>query len=178
MEIIKVKCKGCGKQIEKENAFLHIHTTKSGNKQNMYYCSEEEYSSITEEKEYYKKCQLIIDEIFGFPIVDNTRNKKLSELHNAGYKYKVIYNCIFDNKEKIERALILKREDFKGKNEMYLKLSYCFGIIKKEISNYSEQKINKLNQETISKDNFYNTKRKEKKEKRSLMDLIRGVNNG
>ena len=170
-----VKCKICGKSVDINSAYKVIHVTKSNKTQNQYFCSQLEYEERKKEKEYYKECQYLLDDIFGEVIVDNTRNKKLSELHKAGYTYETIYNCINDISNKIENALVIKRTDFEGKNSMYLKLSYCFGIIKKEIVNYEHKgKEKKINSDTLNIYEVTYSKRKVKQEKRGLIDIIRG----
>lgn len=170
-----VKCKICGNSVDINSAYKVIHVTKSNKTQNQYFCSQEEYKEREKEKEYYKECQYLLDDIFGEVIVDNTRNKKLSELHKAGYTYETIYSCINDISNKIENALVIKRTDFEGKNGMYLKLSYCFGIIKKEIVNYEHKgKEKKINSDILNASEIIHSKRKVKQEKRSLMDIIRG----
>ena len=45
-----VKCRGCSKQVNTDNAYCHIHITSSGNKQNWWYCSQEEFEEIEKEK--------------------------------------------------------------------------------------------------------------------------------
>lgn len=175
----KVKCKICGNQIEQVNAYKVEHITSSGNKQNQYYCSEKEYLEDKKEKEYYKECQYLLDNIFGEIIVDNTRNKKLSELKQAGYSYETIYTCINEISKKIEDALVIKREDFNCKNGMYMKIAYCFGIIKKEIVNYDHKgKDKKINGDVLNPNEVYKNNRKVKHEKRSIMDIVRGESNG
>ena len=120
-------------------------------------------------------------ELFQEVIVDNTRNKKLSELHKAGYSYETIYTCISDISKTIENALVIKRDDFKGKNAMYMKLAYVFGIIKKEITKYEHKDKSKtMNASYLKPEEMAKSKRKVKQEKRSLMDIIKqkGENNG
>lgn len=174
-----VTCKICKNKIDKENAYHRVHITSGGNKQNEYYCSESEYLKREEEKRFYKECQYLLDTLFNETIVDNTRNKKLSELHKAGYSYEMIYNCIDDNRAKIENALVIKRDDFDGKNGMYMKLAYVFGIIKNEISKYEHETIDKkINSDTLDPSEVYHTTRKVKQEKRSLIDIIKGGSNG
>lgn len=174
-----VKCRICGKQIEKEKAFLHVHYTKSGNKNNQWFCDELEYENDRKEKEYLLECKYLLDDLFNEVIVDNTRNKKLSELHKAGYSYEDIYNCINDNRHTIENALVIKRDDFNVKNGMYMKLAYVFGIIKNEISKYEhEGKSKSLNEERVKAEKMDKTTRRVKQEKRSLMDIIRGGQHG
>ena len=176
-----VKCQICGKKIDREDAYRVEHVTKSGSKSNKYYCNEEEYENDRKEKEYYKECQYLLDQLFQEVIVDNTRNKKLSELHKAGYSYETIYTCISDISKTIENALVIKRDDFKGKNAMYMKLAYVFGIIKKEITKYEHKDKSKtMNASYLKPEEIAKSKRKVKQEKRSLMDIIKqkGENNG
>lgn len=175
----EVTCRICKRKIDKEKAYLVEHYTKSGNKTNWWFCSQEEYENDKKEKEFYKECQYLIDTLFGEIVIDNTRNKRLSDLNKAGYTYETIYNCISDNSSTIENALVIKRDDFNCKNGMYLKLAYTFGIIKNELSKYDHKgKDKKLNVDTIKVSDVDKSKRKIKQEKRSLMDIIRGGGNG
>ena len=80
-----VKCRGCGKQVNTDSAFCHIHITSSGNKQNWWYCSQEEFEEIEKEKRYLLECKYMTDDIMGYEITNNVRNKFLSELNKAGY---------------------------------------------------------------------------------------------
>ncbi|WP_312286650.1 hypothetical protein [Terrisporobacter sp.] len=174
-----VTCRGCKTKIDKDKAFIHEHISKSGKKTNYYYCSKNEYESIQKEKRFYKECQYLLDDLFNETIVDNTRNKNLSELNKSGYSYEMIYNCIDDNRSKIENALVIKRDDFSSKNGMYMKLAYVFGIIKNEISKYEHETIDKkINSDTLDPSEVYHSTRKVKQEKRSLMDIINGGSNG
>ena len=175
----EVTCRICKRKIDKEKAYLVEHYTKSGNKTNWWFCSQEVYENDKKEKEFYKKCQYLIDTLFGEIVIDNTRNKRLSDLNKAGYTYETIYSCISDNSSTIENALVIKRDDFNCKNGMYLKLAYTFGIIKNELSKYDHKgKDKKLNVDTIKVSDVDKSKRKIKQEKRSLMDIIRGGGNG
>ena len=171
-----VKCRICKKKIPKEMAYKVEHITSGGNKQNHYYCSFEEYEENRKEKEYLLECKYLTDDIMGYEITNNVRNKFLSELNKAGYSYEKIFYCIQDNKMAIERALVLKRNDL---NNEYNTLAYMFGIIKKEISKYGSKTNNKkINSDTLDPSEIHNNKRKVKQEKKSLMDKIRGKRNG
>ena len=50
-----VKCKICGKQVDKSIAYKVESVSKSGKKTNKYFCSEEEYQFEEKEKEYFRK---------------------------------------------------------------------------------------------------------------------------
>ena len=170
-----VKCKCCGKKIDRDTAYKVTLTRPSG-KTNTYYCSKEEYEEQENNKKYFRECQYLIDRLFGEVVVDNTKNKMLSELHKAGYSYEMIYNCMEDNGDKIENALVIKRDDFG--NSMYKKLAYVFGIVRKEINKYEHNDIDKkINKDVIDKSEMQKTKRKELKRTKCLMDILKGGKN-
>ena len=129
---MKVTCKACKKKIEKEDAFLFVYETKTGKKQNYYYCSQEEKEFQDREKELYKKIQYLTDEILGYPITNNSRNKKIQELQNAGYTNEQIYRCVKDCKSEIEEWLTLKDISVE-----YQKISYMFAIIGNKIHDFT-----------------------------------------
>jgi hypothetical protein len=107
----KVKCKGCGEQIDQSTAYKHIHTTSSGKSQNHYYCSLEEYESIERDKALYKQIQYLTDEILGYPCVNNNRNKRIQDLQNAGYTNEQIYRCFKEYKNEIEKWIEFNKID-------------------------------------------------------------------
>ena len=127
-----VKCKHCKKQIDKDIAYKVEHTTKSGKKQNHYYCSFEEYNKIETEKEFFRKCQYTTDDMLGYPICNNSRNKFLANL-NKLYSYETIYNCIefykYDTLKYMEKKCI---------ESEYGKLRYIFSVIENNIKDFSE----------------------------------------
>lgn len=171
-----VKCKGCKKQIDKNKAFLHEHYSKSGNKTNWWFCSQEEFEFIESEKDFYKKCQFATDRILGEKCCDNIRNKKLSELHKKGYAYEEIYQCISDLEKNLDSAIANKWSEF---TSSYNKIAYIFGAINKEIDNYKGKtiKINKI--ETVETIQEYKGKRNvNRRSKPTLMDIIKGATNG
>ena len=129
---MKVTCRACGKKIEKEDAFCFVHETKTGKKQNHYYCSQEEKEFQDREKELYSRIQYLTDEILGYPITNNARNKKIKELQQAGYTNEEIYRCIKDCKSEIEEWLTLKDISVE-----YQKISYMFAIIGNKIHDFT-----------------------------------------
>lgn len=167
----KVKCKKCGKQLEKSNAYLYIHITKSGKKQNQYYCSKEEFEENEEEKEYLLKCKYITDDLYGKKITTNDRNLFLSKLHKKGYSYKIIYHCIKDSFRLIEDALVIRRVEFKNAPS-YNVMAYMFKIIENKLKTYKMTKDNSAI-EVDCIDEYKHKGNKTKKNKPTLMDLIK-----
>ena len=89
----KCKCKVCKSNLMSDEAFcITINTTSKP--KNIYYCNEEEYRKEQSEIYFWKQCQLITDEILGYPIINNQRNKLLSEILNSGYTREELYDCI------------------------------------------------------------------------------------
>lgn len=126
-----VKCKICGEKIDKSTAFCHIHVTSGGKEQKQYYCSKEEYEFMLEEKEYYKLCQYSTDDILGHPICNNARNKKLTELHDNGFMYKEIFQCIESMSEEIKGLFELNEITVE-----YHQIAYMFACIGNRIYDF------------------------------------------
>lgn len=129
---MKAKCRACGKQLDTNDAYKVIHKTKKGNKQNRYYCNEEEYENEKREKELYRKCQYETDAIVGFPITNKVRNSELTELHDAGYSWEEIYRCIKSKNEWIKEQIKLKRIE-----SDYQMIRYMMTVIKNTIHDYT-----------------------------------------
>jgi len=171
-----VKCKCCARKIEKDSAYKIEHITKSGNKSNYYYCSKDEYESNEKEKDFYKKCQYTTDRILGEKCCDNSRNKKLSELHEKGYTYEEIYQCVSDLEKNLDSAIANKWNEF---TSSYNKIAYIFGAINKEIDNYKGKVIKTNEVETVEEIQEYRGRRNvTRSNKPTLMDIIKGASNG
>ena len=181
---MKVTCRACGKKIEKEEAFCFVHETKTGKKQNQYYCSQEEKEFQEREKDLYKKIQYLTDEILGYPITNNARNKKIQELQQAGYSNEQIYRCIKDCKSEIEEWLTLKDISVE-----YQKISYIFAIIGNKIHDFTiedkqrndwtqynqsvEQEIEDMFEE--SDDDIRNRLKNRDKKENTISDFLKGI---
>lgn len=172
---MQVTCKICKKKLEKEDAYLHVHYTKTGNKQNQYFCSFDEWEADRKEKEYYKLCQYATDRILGEPCKDNTRNKRLVEVHNRGFTYEEIYLCISDLEKSLDYAITNKWGEF---TNSYNKIAYIFGAINKEIVNYKSKHVKESKVEEVDSIEEYKGRRSVNNKKPSLMDIIRGKSNG
>ncbi|MBC6695256.1 hypothetical protein H9L25_00490 [Terrisporobacter mayombei] len=169
----KVKCRSCNKLIDINNAYKIKRISSTGKtKQNLYYCNKTEYDKIENEKEYYKKTQYLTDEIFGYPICNNSRNRMLSDL-NKVYEYEVIYECISFYKNEIINLLEIKNIE-----EEYPRLCYMFAIIKGNIRDFSinnkpNQNINEEVEEVFQ--DFEEIKpTRVNKARKSLKDRLRG----
>ena len=179
----KVKCKGCGEQIDQSTAYKHIHTTSSGKSQNHYYCSLEEYESIERDKALYKQIQYLTDEILGYPCVNNNRNKRIQDLQNAGYTNEQIYRCFKEYKNEIEKWI-----EFNKIDKEFNKLAYMFSVVGANIKDFTidDERKNEWVQSVPQEENidivFEETedevlkRLKNKKEKEnSLADFLNGL---
>lgn len=134
----KVKCQICGKKIDKDTAYHWIHETKTGNKYNKYACNKEEVENDKRDKELYKKTQYLTDDILGYAITNNNRNKKIRELQETGYSIEQIYRCLKHYKDEIIHFMSLK-----DSMTEYQKIQYIFTVIGNNIHDYSEIDANK-----------------------------------
>jgi hypothetical protein len=127
-----IKCYFCKKEINKDDAYMWEHVVeKSGKIYKRYCCSEEEKEQVERDKELYKLIQYLTDEILGYPCVNNTRNKKIQELQEAGFSNETIYRCFKQYKDEIVKWI-----EFNGIDKEFNKLSYMFGVIKNVIKDF------------------------------------------
>ena len=130
----KCKCKVCKSNLMSDEAFcITINTTSKP--KNIYYCNEEEYRKEQSEIYFWKQCQLITDEILGYPIINNQRNKLLSEILNSGYTREELYDCIKEQANYISECLGY-RSDI---DTEYGRLCYMFAIIKGSIKDITDR---------------------------------------
>lgn len=126
-----MKCYFCKKEIKKEDAYMWIHTTKSGKEYRRYCCNLEEKEQHERDLELYKKCQYETDFILGRPITNNARNKELQELHEQ-YSWEQIYRCIKFKANDIKQ--MIEYNDIKGD---YQQIRYMMQVIKNVIYDFS-----------------------------------------
>ena len=127
-----VKCYFCKKDLKKEDAYTWVYISKTNKEYKRYCCSLEEKERIEREKELYSCIQHISDEILGHPIVNNTRNKKIKELQEAGYTNEQIFRCFKKYKDEIVKWIELN-----GIDKEYNKIAYMFGVINNVIKDFS-----------------------------------------
>ena len=129
-----IKCYICKKDLNKEDAYMFTYTSQSGKEYKRYCCSLQEKENMERDKELYREIQHISDEILGHPIVNNTRNKKIKELQEAGYTNEQIFRCFKEYKDEIIKYLELS-----GIDKEYNKIAYMFTIIGNKIEDFSKE---------------------------------------
>lgn len=170
----KCKCKVCKKDLMSDEAFcITINTTSKP--KNVYYCNEEEYRKEQSDIYFWKQCQLITDEILGYPIINNQRNKLLSEILNSGYTREELYDCIKEQANYISECLKY-RNDIESE---YGRICYMFAIIKGSIKDITdrkkqEHKKEEMIQKAVENVEYTNIKTRKKKQTNSIMDILRG----
>lgn len=170
----KCKCKICKKELTTDIAFcITINTTSKP--KNVYYCNEFEYRQEQSDIYFWKQCQIITDKILGYPIINNQRNKLLSEILNSGYSREELYDCLVEQENYIAECLAY-RKDIETE---YAKLCYMFAIIKGSIKDITDRnKLEKKKEDIIQKSveniEIVNKKQIKRKENKSIMDILRG----
>lgn len=129
-----MKCYFCKRDIPKGEGYQWVHVSSTGKEYKRTCCSEEEKYQVERDKELYRSIQLITDEILGYPCVNNTRNKKIKELQDAGFSNEQIYRCFKEYKSEIEYWI-----NANGIDKEYNKIAYMFGVINNVIKDFSEE---------------------------------------
>lgn len=143
----KCKCKICKSELTSDKAFCITITTGSKPK-NVYYCNEQEYRQEQSDIHFWKQCQYVTDEILGYPIVNNHRNKMLSEIINSGYTREELYDCIKEQQHYIAECLAYRNEI----ESEFGKLCYMFTIIKGSIKDITDRNRRNTHIESIQTD--------------------------
>ncbi|MGL4571718.1 MAG: hypothetical protein ACRCVJ_11715 [Clostridium sp.] len=151
----KVKCKKCGKLNDKDKAFKVI-VTPNQKTYTYYYCSEDEYNEIQNEKSEKDECLEVVSNILSMQFVTPTMLKHINELR-VFYSYKVITMTFKSNEESI-RWQILNREF----SSEFAKSKYIIAIIKNNIHTIAkrykrQQEEQRATEHTIDVDIINNT---------------------
>ena len=128
------KCCICKKDLNKEEAYMFIHVSKTGKEYKKYACSEEEVENDKRDKELYKLCQYETDAILNRLITNNVRNKELTELHESGYTWEEIYRCIKANAQHIKDMIAMNHIE----ND-YQQIRYMCQVIKNVIYDFTRE---------------------------------------
>lgn len=145
----KVTCQICKSKIDSDIAYKLVHVSKSGNKTNKYYCSENEYRQKESDTFFWKQCQLGIDSILGYTCINNSKNKMLGEILDSGYTREQLFDCIKDQHEYISECLSF-RDDIETE---YSKLCYIFKILSSTIKDITKSnELSNLSNEYNIKD--------------------------
>lgn len=180
-----MKCYFCKRDIPKGEGYQWIHVSSTGKEYKRTCCSEEEKYQVERDKELYRSIQLITDEILGYPCINNTRNKKIKELQDAGFSNEQIYRCFKEYKSEIEYWI-----NANGIDKEYNKIAYMFGVINNVIKDFSEEdeKNDIFNKQKIIEEEVDESKTdtfieetdedienrlKNKKENKGILDLLK-----
>lgn len=183
---VKVKCKFCGKSIDKELAFKEEYLTKTLSIRYKYYCNAEHYEAyykeqeekelkIQREKELKVKARELSRELCGLD------QKEKSVYFSSTYK---IITDKFDNeliydyctKYKNEILNILNSKNFKTSAS---RIKYCLVMLENQLERYElklnepkeeEQKVIEIDDNLI--DDFDINVNVKKKERRDLDDIL------
>lgn len=134
---MKVKCKICGKKIDRDSAFKIVKKQKSRNL-NLYYCNEEEYNESQEEITQRNKCYDVIKDILNIPLVTPSMIKQLNTIREY-YDYVVITKTFKTKEEDIKWAI--NNKDFKNEHN---KFKYILVIILNNIEDVKKKHIKDL----------------------------------
>lgn len=136
-----VKCKLCRTPNPIDQAFKVIHTTSGGVKSNQYYCSQEEYENDRNEKVCRNKFDLKMDELFGYPVINNYKRTIYNTILNGGYTNQEMYNCLLAKFSDISDSLGY-RSDIENETQ---KIQYIYAIIKNSIRDITTENRRKDN---------------------------------
>lgn len=160
---MKVKCKICGKSIDREIAYNVVIKDK-----NNYYCSEQEYNNVQnnkrQEQELKDNTYKFIEEIIGR--TTNTILYKEVGIWLTVSNYKTILAYLKENKTNIEN--ILSSKSF---NTEYAKIRYFSAIVKNNIGDFKPKKAEIIKNVEVE---IYETKFKQKTRRKCLSDYEDG----
>lgn len=123
---MKVKCKICGDKIERDTAYKVVkETTKT--KVNEYYCNQEEYDKVQQEKKSREKCINTIVEVLSMQMITPVWLKNIKTIREF-YDYNIIEKCFKENEDTIKWSIYNK--DFKTE---HMKSKYILAIIANNI---------------------------------------------
>jgi len=160
--LIICKCHG----IKKERNTLYKVIV---NGKNNYYCSEQDYIKMQEEKESKIIVFNMINDIFGYKVINTAIFKELSEISNI-HTYNKISSYIQDNKSQLE---IFMRKDF---DTEYGKIRYFSTILKNNLVDYKIPKKDKDKEINVEIVNVKYTSRNRKKNLNEYLDEFEVVN--
>ncbi|HBE8485776.1 TPA: hypothetical protein KQC09_002490 [Clostridioides difficile] len=176
------KCRFCKKKLNTNDAYKVEHITSRGNKQNRYYCNEQEYRKEQQDIYFWKQCQLGIDYIMGYTVINNQKNKMLQEIIKGGYTREELYDCIIEKKDEVIELLNYRKDI----EEEYPKLCYVFTILKGSIRDITiknkqmkyEKENERIYKEVEKNEEYYEIIAPKKviyNKRQSLFDKVKGV---
>lgn len=164
MSTIKVKCKICGKQIERDSAYKISKLGKNGKNINSYYCTQTEYNEYKNNVDSKDKVYMLINDIFGYKITNTAIYKEINEIAKS-QSYEKIFKYINDKKDYLSNTI-----NGKTFSSEYGKIRYFSTIIKNSITDWVEVNDKpevKIETEIVE----FKHKYKQKKKRRSMTEI-------
>lgn len=124
----KVKCKNCKKELYNTEAYQVTEGTKKS-----YYCTEDEYKEIQNEKLQYNNCLETVAKIINSKFVTPIMIKKINELRQF-YDYQIIERTFKECQQSIGWSL--ENRDF---NNEFAKTKYIVSIVANNIQNIDKK---------------------------------------
>lgn len=121
--LVNCKCH-IGNKIDRDIAYKVVVNNK-----NEYYCSENEYLKIIEEKESRKNLLEKINNVFGYVITNTVLSKELSEISKV-YSYAKINLYVTENMNQLQKFMS------KSFYNEYGKIKYFTTILKNNLKDY------------------------------------------
>lgn len=174
----QVKCDRCGKLTDRDKLHRVEYINSKGNLSKKKFCNKECYEEGQREVYYLKQCQYFVDEIFGYVVVNNQKNKEIQGITAAGYTREELYDCMVELKDKILEGLNYRQDIEEEVN----RIRYMFAIVKGNIKQITDRnkklkdnKENNSNQDEVDivEEDVCIPKIK-KQSKNTLMDIIKG----
>lgn len=156
----RVRCKICKKVIERETAYSPL--------KGQYYCSVSEYNNSMEDKHYQKKTKDLLNELFGYTVVNTFMNKRLNELRQS-FTYKEIYTAV----DELMLDLHFSIESVNFNNESH-KVNYVFVFIRNSIKDIIDRNNIVVVDEIVPEvqPQFLSVNKYRKKQRRTVKDII------
>ena len=160
----QVKCKICGKLLDKENAYC-IEKIGKKTTTRLYYCSEKEYKDNLYDKSKKEQLKKDLNDMVASFIGETHSTVLYKEMQLWGGDTEKIISYLRDNKYNIGRALA---KDFVSE---YAKIRYFSAIIKNNINDFKPKAPEIIKK---SDDEFYEAKFVQRKRRKCLSDYKDG----
>ena len=156
-----VKCRKCNKKVERNEAFKVVVGGK-----NTYYCNEDEYNEILQNKELKDKVYSYIYNIFGYKVTNTCIYKEVNELVDV-FGYELLLSYLKENE--VYLTSVIQGKDFPKE---YGKIRYFAAILKNSLADY----VNISGNSNVEHEKFIDydlpeMKFKRKKKRRNLSEI-------
>lgn len=157
-----VKCRYCGDKHERNEMYKVVVNNK-----NEYYCNGDEYITVQKNKEYKSQTYNIINEIFGYKVINTLLFKELKTIV-ALSSYENLYGYLNHNINQLKQIMNKQFNNEVGK------IRYFSAIVKNNITDYIEVE-NDVTTVTYDINDIEKTKYKPKQRRKCIMDYLKEV---